>query len=479
MVASFVGFTGFTLVMPFLALHFQALGETDVGTVASVDRRDAGVTPLVAALCAPLWAASATDSATRLDPAVVVSFVARDGLMAVATQSWQLFACARCRAWWLASVRWRSQWPRAPPRARRWPPRSAGCRRRSGVAPAFGPWSEGCCHRSSACATPSWCRPGVRAGLRPVPYLYREPPTPAVARKGTARWRFQTSCVENFLLLMIVIFGLQMVDRSLAPVMLLHLEALGYDTTAAPGWWACCSRGWRCRARPATSWPRRRWPAQPRGSSSPPPRWWRPRRWRGSQSTADQWALIVDASASSAPPRRRHDGGVYRGGDGDSVEAHGASFGFLTGAWLIGSAAGAMIAGLVAAQSMRVVFVAGVVVLAGLAFVVRRVMADPGGWSRSRRWTRGPCLNGLRATGQVTGPVASPARDRKPDADLLGSCRPLCFRSRQGRLVLSSWRRRLLRQRRARQLRHAQGRRLPAHPGRRGFYVKISPIPSA
>ena len=55
-----------------------------------------------------------------------------------------------------------------------------------------------------------------------------------MAHKGTAPVAFSNILAfENFLLLMIVIFGLQMVDRSLAPVMLLHLEALGYDPTAA------------------------------------------------------------------------------------------------------------------------------------------------------------------------------------------------------------------------------------------------------
>ncbi len=34
---------------------------------------------------------------------------------------------------------------------------------------------------------------------------------------------------ENFLLLMVVIFGLQVVDRSFGPVLLLHLSDIGYS----------------------------------------------------------------------------------------------------------------------------------------------------------------------------------------------------------------------------------------------------------
>ncbi|HET9539611.1 MAG TPA: MFS transporter, partial [Candidatus Limnocylindria bacterium] len=93
MVASFVGFTGFTLVMPFLALHFQALGETDVGTVAAWTGVTLGVTPLVAALCAPLWGRIGDRFGNKiLVQRSLASFVLVMGLMAVATESWQLFA---------------------------------------------------------------------------------------------------------------------------------------------------------------------------------------------------------------------------------------------------------------------------------------------------------------------------------------------------------------------------------------------------
>jgi MFS transporter, DHA1 family, multidrug resistance protein len=53
--ASFVGFTGFTMVMPFLALYIQELGVTDVGDVALWSGLTLGVTPAVSALRAPIW----------------------------------------------------------------------------------------------------------------------------------------------------------------------------------------------------------------------------------------------------------------------------------------------------------------------------------------------------------------------------------------------------------------------------------------
>jgi MFS family permease len=56
--------------------------------------------------------------------------------------------------------------------------------------------------------------------------------------------------------------------------------------------------------------------------------------------------------------------------------AHGVGFGFLTGASLIGSAISPVLSGLVAARSIRVVFLSGTVVLALLVLLVRRVMVE-------------------------------------------------------------------------------------------------------
>jgi MFS family permease len=58
-------------------------------------------------------------------------------------------------------------------------------------------------------------------------------------------------------------------------------------------------------------------------------------------------------------------------------DAHGASFGLLSSASLVGSAVSPLISGLVATQSIRMVFVAGVVLLVVLALVVRGGMMTP------------------------------------------------------------------------------------------------------
>jgi len=53
--AVFIGFTGFTLVMPFLPLYIQQMGETDVGRIAAWTGVSLGVTPAMTAVFSPLW----------------------------------------------------------------------------------------------------------------------------------------------------------------------------------------------------------------------------------------------------------------------------------------------------------------------------------------------------------------------------------------------------------------------------------------
>lgn len=55
---------------------------------------------------------------------------------------------------------------------------------------------------------------------------------------------------------------------------------------------------------------------------------------------------------------------------------HATAFAFLTSASLVGLAVSPVLSGLVAARSIRVVFVAGIVSLAVLAAIVRRLMVE-------------------------------------------------------------------------------------------------------
>ena len=52
--AAFIGFTGFTLVMPFLPLYIDELGVHDAGAIALWSGVSLGVTPAVTAMMAPM-----------------------------------------------------------------------------------------------------------------------------------------------------------------------------------------------------------------------------------------------------------------------------------------------------------------------------------------------------------------------------------------------------------------------------------------
>ena len=51
----FMGFAGFTVVMPFLPLYISELGVRDVGEIAMWSGLTLGATPAITAISAPLW----------------------------------------------------------------------------------------------------------------------------------------------------------------------------------------------------------------------------------------------------------------------------------------------------------------------------------------------------------------------------------------------------------------------------------------
>ncbi|HEY6506508.1 MAG TPA: MFS transporter, partial [Vicinamibacterales bacterium] len=225
MVASFVGFTGFTLVMPFLALHFQALGTTDVGAVAVWTGITLGVTPLVAAVCGPLWGRIGDRFGNKiLIQRSLSSFVLVMVLMAIATEAWHLFALRAVQGlvagYGALAI---AMAARSAPREKMataigWVQTSQR------LAPAFGPVVGGLLSPVVGLRNTFFVAAAVYA-LAFVLFtaLYRDPRGHRAGTASSAPVAFSSILAfENFLLLMLVIFGLQMVDRSLAPVLLLH-----------------------------------------------------------------------------------------------------------------------------------------------------------------------------------------------------------------------------------------------------------------
>jgi MFS family permease len=180
--------------------------------------------------------------------------------------------------------------------------------------------------------------------------------------------------IRNLLLLMGVIFGLQLTERSLGPVLLLHVEALGYASAAllvgvlfsllsVAG-----ALGHQIAANALARAPARRVivtaiVAAALGLAV-------------FTASSAAWALMAGILAVGVGVGVAMTAAFTAAGASIPRHVHSTSFGFLTGASLTGTAAGPVLGGLVAARSITGVFVLGVVVLTGLAFTVRRLMTD-------------------------------------------------------------------------------------------------------
>src|SRR3954451_14848842 len=91
--ASFIGFMGFTLVMPFLPLYLHQLGVTDVGEVAVWSGLCLGVTPALTALLSPFWGRLADRYGRKIMvERSLISFIFLMGAMAFVSHPWQEFA---------------------------------------------------------------------------------------------------------------------------------------------------------------------------------------------------------------------------------------------------------------------------------------------------------------------------------------------------------------------------------------------------
>ena len=88
-----IGFTGFTLVMPFLPLYIAELGTTDIGEITMWTGLILGATPTVTAISAPLWGRVGDKYGSKL---LVIrsltAFILTKSAMAFVTAPWQLFA---------------------------------------------------------------------------------------------------------------------------------------------------------------------------------------------------------------------------------------------------------------------------------------------------------------------------------------------------------------------------------------------------
>ena len=376
--ASFVGFTGFTLVMPFLPLYLQQLGVDEVSDVAMWSGLSLGVTPAITALLAPFWGRVADRFGRKLMvERSLVSFVFLMGGMAFATQAWHVFALRAAQGLFAGygGIALTMAAESAPRDRTAYAIGAVQTAQRLG--PALGPVIGGAVAQvvglRNAFLTTSIF---YIVALLIVVLLYDE----KIGRHETAAppvtgVRFRSVLAfENFILLMAVIFGLQVVDRSYGPVLPLFVAELGTSAervplvaglifSAAAGAGAV---GNQLCARLLRSWPARAVIAAAAAIGA---------LGAAAFAIAPSTGFVFAATPVLGVALGAATTAAYTAASSVMpASSRGAGFGLLTTASLVGLALSPIVSGFLAATSIRAIFVVDVVVLLVIAAAVPRLM---------------------------------------------------------------------------------------------------------
>ena len=237
--ATFIGFAGFTLVMPFLPLYFGELGVTDTSAIAIWSGFSLGVTPAITAALAPAWA-RVSDRLGRKFMVVrsLISFVVIMTLLGFVRHPWQVVALRAVQGVFAGYG------PIALTMAAESSPREQMARAIGWVqtaqrlGPALGPVIGGTLAQTiglretfiaAACF--------YFAALVLVAFGYREGQERAAAADTPQLITFQSlRVVPHFVLFVGVVCGLQLVDRSFGPVLPLYLQDTGMSVANVPFW---------------------------------------------------------------------------------------------------------------------------------------------------------------------------------------------------------------------------------------------------
>jgi MFS family permease len=383
--------------MPFLALYVRELGVRRDADVALWTGLALGVTPAITALCAPFWGRVGDRFGDKiLVQRSLLSFVFVMVTMAYVVKPWHLVALRALQG--LVA----GYGGLAIAMAARSAPRDqmtdaiGRVQTAQRMGPAVGPVIGGILAPLVGLRNSFVVAAAVYAfAFNLLTAMYREPPRETRSpKRHDLRVTFRNILTfENFLLLMGVIFGVTLVDRSFGPVLPLHLDRIGYRSrevpvvagvlfsvlavTGALGHQLAAMLLKRMSARVVIV------ASALVGAGA----------FIVFAAGASLWVLAPAMGLAGLSLGTAMTAAFSAAGSVIPAEAHGASFGFLTSASLIGSAVSPMVSGLVGVRSFRVVFVGGGIVLAALALAVQRVMVE-----------RGLTSEGLRA--QASGPRA-------------------------------------------------------------------------
>ena len=378
--ASFIGFTGFTLVMPFLPLYIASLGVTDMGQVAMWTGVSLGVTPAITALLAPVWGRLADRLGRKLLVVrSLVSFVVLMGAMAYVTEPWHVLALRALQGLFAGYGALCIAMAADSAPAVRIAQAIGTVQTAQRLGPALGPVLGGVVAGFVGLRTAFLVTAGFYVvALVLMVVLYREPE--ALREPGApppARTTFRhVLAFENFVLLLAVTFGLQFVDRSFGPVLPLHVGALGVPEARVPFVAGVVFSVMAVAAAGGHHWCARllqRMPASrvigraALGAALSV----------GVLAVLDHaWALAAAAAAFGIGIGVATTATYTAAAAVMPAHARATAFGVLTSASLAGVALSPVISGFVATSSIRLVFVGDALVLCMLALLVPRVMLE-------------------------------------------------------------------------------------------------------
>jgi MFS family permease len=379
--ASFMGYTGFTLAMPFLPLFIAQLGVSDVAAVALWTGFSLGVTPALTALLAPLWGRLADRFGRKIMvERSLASFVVLMAAMAFVTRAWHVLALRAVQGLFAGygslSLTMAAE---SAPRDRM--PQSIGLvQTAQRIGPALGPVIGGILAalvglRGAFLVTAIF----YAMGLLLIFVLYDERAThvaPADSDEAGGVTFRNVLAFRNFILLMGVIFGIQFVDRSFGPILPLYIEHVGTERgrvalvagilfsimafAGALGHHFCgrLLRHFSMRVVIAGGAAMAAIGSAFLGATG---------SFLGMAAASSVLGIGIGAAMTAAYSAA---GSVIPAG------AHGAGFGVLTTASLTGMAISPIVAGFFGATGIRVVFAVDVAIMTALAVLVRATMSD-------------------------------------------------------------------------------------------------------
>jgi MFS family permease len=378
--ATFLGFMSFTLVMPFLPLYFEELGVRSARAVAIWSGLSLGVTPAVTAAMAPAWARLAERYGRKMMVGrSLVSFMVIMGALAFVSAPWQVFVLRAIQGFFAGygpialTMAAESAPPEQTASAIGW------VQTAQRLGPALGPVIGGTLAHSVGLRGAFLVSAAVYlAAFVLVLIGYRETATRRDTRSAApAKVTFaDLRAVPHFVLFMGAVFGMQLADRSLGPILPLYLREIGVAPERVAflaGILFSITAG-----------------AAAIGNLSS--RWLLTQRSEGvlvavMVAIASVAALVFAAGAPIGVLLGAAAGfGLALGVATTSiytvasqavpVERRGSVFAYLTSAYLVGLAVSPVVAGFIGSMSMRAVFLADAAGLALVAWLVKRGMVD-------------------------------------------------------------------------------------------------------